>query len=402
MLDIKLIKKDPSKYDEMFARRGYEEHSASDLLQAYDKWRAIVQDKENLEREHRAFKAETASDRQVAHERREKIAGISKLCSEAQDFLKGMMMQVPNELADDVPEGSDASGNIVVETWGRRKKLDFTAKTHFDIFPNITADGASLSGSRFALLKGPLARLSRILQSLFIESHVAHGYEEIEPPYLVNREIMEESGQLPKFADQAFYANTGHWLIPTSEVSLVGMIRGKKFASTELPKRWTAVTPCFRSEAGAAGRDTKGLIRLHQFMKVEMVAVTTAENSDEMHMEMLERAKSVLRALDIPHRVVLLCGGDIGFGARKTYDLEVWMPGAGKYCEISSCSNCGDFQSRRLGAKVDGKLVHTLNGSGVAIGRAIAAIIENYQNPDGTITVPNVIKDSMGMENFSA
>ena len=261
------------------------------------------------------------------------------------------------------------------------------------------ARAARLSGSRFVALWGPLAALERALGQFMLSLQTReHGYTEVAVPYLVRDEALFGTGQLPKFGDDLFRTTTGHWLIPTAEVPLTNLVAGEILDEASLPWRLTALTPCFRSEAGAAGRDTKGMIRQHQFMKVELVSVTTPEQSEAEHERMVGCAEEVLKRLELPYRVVLLCAGDTGFGARKTFDLEVWLPGQGGYREISSCSNCSDFQARRMNARARGKddkrtrFVHTLNGSGLAVGRALIAVLENYQEADGAVSVPEVLR----------
>jgi len=293
--------------------------------------------------------------------------------------------------------------------WGTPRQFSFTPKEHADIGPALGLDFESaqaVSGARFAYLRKGVARLSRALGQFMLDLHTTqHGYEEVNPPLLVRGDALFGTGQLPKFEDDMFKTTEENprYLISTSEISLTNLVREQILKEAELPLRFTALTPCFRSEAGAAGKDTRGLIRQHQFEKVEMVAITRPEDSDDVHEEMTRHAEAVLEALELPYRRMLLCTGDMGFSARKTYDLEVWLPGQGKYREISSVSNCGDFQARRMGArfrrsgeKAKPEFVHTLNGSGVAVGRALVAVLENYQNADGSVTVPKALLPYMG------
>jgi len=305
-----------------------------------------------------------------------------------------------------VPQGADENDNVEVSRWGAPRAFDFEARDHSEIGPKLGLDfetGVAISGARFTFLRGQMARLNRALGQFMLDHQTtANGYAECATPYLVRTESLFGTGQLPKFAEDNFQTTDGRWLIPTAEVSLTNSVREQILDEAALPIRMTALTPCFRSEAGAAGRDTKGFIRQHQFEKVELVSITRPEDSAGEHERMTAAAEGVLQALNLPYRKVLLCTGDMGFGARKTYDLEVWLPGQGLYREISSCSNCGDFQARRMNARyrpAEGKgtvFVHTLNGSGLAVGRTLVAVLENYQNADGSVTVPDVLKPYMG------
>jgi seryl-tRNA synthetase len=285
--------------------------------------------------------------------------------------------------------------------------MNFAAKQHFDLGEALKLmdfeAAAKMSGARFVLLRGQLARLERALANFMLDLHTAtFGYQEVVPPFLVRDQAMFGTAQLPKFRDEQFGTTNGYWLIPTSEVSLTNQVRETILEEGQLPLRFTAWTPCFRSEAGAAGKDTRGMIRMHQFSKVELVSITTPERSETEHERMTACAEEVLKRLGLPFRTVVLCTGDMGFAARKTYDMEVWLPGQGAYREISSCSNCGDFQARRMDARyrpADGKgtrFVHTLNGSGLAVGRTLIAVLENYQQSDGSVAVPEALKPYMG------
>ncbi len=319
------------------------------------------------------------------------------------DLLAG----IPNVPAADVPVGKDEADNVEIRRWGTPKSFDFAPKQHFEIGETLGQmdfeAATKISGARFVLLKGKLARLERALGQFMLDLHVDHhGYTEVNPPFLVKSESAYGTGNLPKFAEDLFRTENGFWLIPTAEVPVTNIVRDEIVEEGKLPFRFTAWTPCFRSEAGSAGRDTRGMIRLHQFPKVEMVSVTTPETSEAEHERMTAAAEAVLQKLGLPYRTIVLCTGDMGFSSRKTYDIEVWLPGQNAYREISSCSNCGDFQARRMNARMrptEGKgtrFVHTLNGSGVAVGRCLVAVLENYQNADGSVTVPEALRPYMG------
>ena len=329
--------------------------------------------------------------------------------------LQSLLLAVPNLPHESVPVGADEHGNVVVREWGTPRSFDFEVRDHVDIGEKLGLDfdtGVKLAGSRFTFMRGPIARLHRALAQFMLDVQTQeHGYTECYTPYIVNADTLRGTGQLPKFEADLFAANKGGqegadehqalYLIPTSEVTLTNTVRDTVLAAADLPLRLTAHTPCFRSEAGSAGRDTRGMIRQHQFDKVEMVQIVHPEKSYEALEEMTRHAEAVLQKLGLPYRVMSLCTGDMGFGASKTYDLEVWVPAQGTYREISSVSNCEAFQARRLQARfknAQGKneLVHTLNGSGLAVGRALVAVLENYQNADGSVTVPEVLRPYMG------
>ena len=326
--------------------------------------------------------------------------------------LSAMLMSVPNLPQEDVPVGADETANVEVRRWGTPRAFDFPVRDHVDLGAPLGLDfdtGALLSGSRFSFLRGPVARLHRALAQFMLDVHTLdHGYTECYTPYIVNREILEGTGQLPKFKEDMFWVSRGgdenqaeQYLISTSEISLTNTVRERVLPLADLPIRLTAHSPCFRSEAGSAGRDTRGMIRQHQFDKVEMVQITHPDESGAALEQMVGHAEAVLRKLGLPYRVVLLCSGDIGFGAAKTYDLEVWVPAQNAYREISSCSNMEAFQARRMQARFrsaqnKNELVHTLNGSGLAVGRALVAVLENGQNADGSITVPELLRPYMG------
>jgi seryl-tRNA synthetase len=326
--------------------------------------------------------------------------------------LHGLLMALPNLPHASVPDGADETGNVEQRRWGTPRNFEFTVRDHVDVGAPLGLDfdtGARLSGSRFCFMRGPVARLHRALAQFMLDTHTTkHGYTECYTPYIVNREVLEGTSQLPKFKDDMFWVTRGgdeeqreQYLISTSEISLTNSVREQVLAEAELPIRLTAHSPCFRSEAGSGGRDVRGLIRQHQFDKVEMVQIVHPDTSYDALEQMTGHAEAILQALGLPYRVMLLCAGDMGFGSTKTYDLEVWLPAQNTYREISSCSNCEAFQARRMPARfknAQGKneLVHTLNGSGVAVGRALVAVLENYQNADGSVTVPEVLRPYLG------
>jgi len=324
-----------------------------------------------------------------------------------QNKLDSLLAVIPNLLEENTPQGEDESFNVEVNRWGKPRVFDFPIKDHADLGEELGMldfeKAAQLTGSRFCVYKKDLARMERALANFMLDFHQDHGYEEIIPPYIVNEQTLYGTGQLPKFEDDLFkltLEDKNWYLIPTSEVPVTNLKANEMFDPSELPFKYTAFTPCFRSEAGSHGRDTRGLIRVHQFNKVEMVNITHPEKSDETLNEMVKSAETILEKLNLPYRTVRLCTGDIGFGAQKTFDMEVWVPSQETYREISSCSNCGEFQARRASIrfKKQGEkpqFAHTLNGSGLAVGRTLVAILENYQNEDGSITIPEVLKSYM-------
>lgn len=325
---------------------------------------------------------------------------------ELQDKITTASLQIPNLPADGVPVGADEADNVQVRQWGQPRQFDFAIKDHTDVAEGLGLldfeMAAKLTGSRFSVLKGDLARLNRALVQFMLDTHTQKGYTEMYVPYMVNADSLTGTGQLPKFEEDLFKlrGDKEYYLIPTSEVPLTNSVRDVILSPADLPIKLTAHTPCFRSEAGSAGRDTRGLIRQHQFEKVEMVQIVQADTSMQALEEMTAQAESILQSLELPYRVVQLCTGDMGFSAVKTYDIEVWLPSQNTYREISSCSNCGDFQARRMAARIkDGKkteLVHTLNGSGLAVGRTLLAILENHQNADGSVNIPKALQPYMG------
>jgi seryl-tRNA synthetase len=420
MHDIKSIRENPEAFDAALKRRGLEPLSAS-LLAIDEKRRAAILASEQAQaRRNSASKeigdAKKAKDDARAAKLMAEVAELKTTMPEleaaakaADEELSKELAAIPNLPLDDVPDGVDEHSNVQRHVFGAIRNYAFKPKPHFDLgeamgFMDFDA-AAKLSGARFVVLKKGLARLERAIGQFMLDLHTnEHGYTEINPPLMVRDEAMFGTAQLPKFREDQFPVGDGYWLIPTAEVPLTNLVRESILDEKELPRRLTALTPCFRAEAGAAGRDTRGMIRQHQFTKVELVSVTTPETSKDEHERMLACAEEVLRRLDLHYRVMTLCTGDMGFAAQKTYDIEVWMPGQGDngaYREISSCSVCGDFQARRMDARYrgpDGKprFVHTLNGSGTAVGRALIAVMETYQQDNGSIAVPEVLQPYMG------
>ena len=417
MHDIRQIRENPAAIDAALARRGVEPVSA-EILALDTRRRAVAtQMQEAQSRRNDASKAIGAAmgrgDKDEAERLKAEVAGLKDTLPalEAEDRellaqLNDVLARHPNLPDTAVPDGEDETQNVEVSRWGTPRTFDFTPQEHADIGPALGLDfetGAKISGARFTFLRGQMARLQRALGQFMLDHQTGvNGYNECATPLLVRDDAVFGTGQLPKFAEDLFQTTDGRWLIPTAEVSLTNSVREQILAEAELPLRMTALTPCFRSEAGAAGKDTRGYIRQHQFEKVELVTICKPEDSEAEHERMTAAAESILQALDLPYRKVILCAGDMGFTARKTYDLEVWLPGQGAYREISSCSNCGDFQARRMNARYrpEGakgtEFVHTLNGSGLAVGRTLVAVLENYQNADGSVTVPAALRPYMG------
>lgn len=417
MHDIRAIRNDPAAFDAGLARRGLPPQAAA--LIALDERRraAATEAQEAQNRRNAASKAIGQAMASGAADEAEalktEVAAIKQrlpeLEAEERDAgaaLDAALAVVPNLPADDVPEGADEQANREIARWGTPRQFYFTPQEHADLGPALGMDfetGAALSGARFTFLRGPIARLHRALGQFMLDRHTQdNGYTECNPPVLVNDGAMYGTDKLPKFAEDSFRTTDGRWLIPTSEVSLTASVAGQILPDLAQPIRLTAHTLCFRSEAGAAGRDTRGFIRQHQFEKVELVSICRPEDSEAEHQRMLACAQGVLEALDLPYRTMLLCTGDMGFGARKTYDLEVWLPGQDAWREISSCSNTGDFQARRMNTRYrpagekGTAFVHTLNGSGLAVGRTLVAVMENYQQADGSISVPPALAPYMG------
>ncbi len=419
MHDLKFIRDNPEAFDKGLARRGLAAEAAA-LIALDEERRSLIarlqalQERRNAASKEigqamgRGDKAKAESLKAEVARIKESMPGDEEALKTAQTALHHALAAIPNLPADDVPEGPDEAANVEVRRHGRPKGLN-AAKQHFEIGEAMGlmdfGTAAKISGARFVVLKGALAQLERALGNFMIDLHTReHGYTEINPPLIVRDETMFGTAQLPKFAEDQFHTTDGRWLIPTAEVSLTNLVRESVIEEEVLPIRVTAWTPCFRSEAGAAGRDTRGMIRQHQFSKVELVSITSPEQSRDEHERMTGCAEEVLKRLDLPFRTLTLSTGDMGFSARKTYDIEVWLPGQNAYREISSCSVCGDFQARRMDARYKPKegqgprFVHTLNGSGVAVGRALIAVLENYQNPDGSVTIPETLRLYMNNE----
>ncbi|MBX2834927.1 MAG: serine--tRNA ligase [Micavibrio sp.] len=453
MHDIKYIRENPEAFDKAMDLRGFDESQSANILALDEKKRGFETELQGLQSARNAKSKEIGKIKSQGGDAdvimaevasmKEQMAQLEAAMSEAEEAVKTALASLPNILADDVPEGADEADNVEVRTYGEPRK-DHKIE-HFEIGEKLGLmdfeTAAKMSGSRFTLLSGGLARMERALAQYFLDMHtMEHGYTEVSPPLLVRNRALYGTGQLPKFGEDLYHATSKtesinraiealenkmdikgvlgylseyqellerkeeHYLIPTAEVPLTNIVADQIVDEEYLPRRYTAFTPCFRSEAGSAGRDTRGMLRQHQFYKVEMVSVTTPEESEAEHERMLGCAEAVLKGLEIPFCTVKLCSGDTGFGATKTYDIEAWLPGQEAYREISSVSNCRDFQARRMNARVQAKgdkssrrFVHTLNGSGVAVGRALIAVMENYYDPaDGGVFVPDVLKPYMG------
>ncbi|OQW45689.1 MAG: serine--tRNA ligase [Proteobacteria bacterium SG_bin6] len=418
MHDIRFIRENPEAFDAGLARRGLDPQAAA-LLALDERRRALITELQaGQARRNEASKAigaaKAAKDEATAQALMAEVAALKERLPaiEAEEKALGEELQaalaiIPNLPGADVPDGADEHGNVEVSRWGTPRVFDFTPREHADLAPALGMDfetGARLSGARFTFLRGDMARLHRALGQFMLDTQTREqGYAECNPPVLVKDETMYGTDKLPKFAEDSFQTSDGRWLIPTSEVSLTASVMGELLDEAALPMRLTALTLCFRSEAGAAGRDTRGFIRQHQFEKCELVSIVRPEESEAEHQRMTRAAEAILEKLDLPYRKLLLCTGDMGFGARKTYDLEVWLPGQNAWREISSCSNTGDFQARRMntryrvaGEQKRTEFVHTLNGSGLAVGRTLVAVIENYQNADGSVSVPEALLPYMG------
>ena len=415
MLDIKWIRENAAAFNEAMRLRGNDTRAERVLALDEDRRASIGAEQERQQRRNAISKeigmAKKNGDDARANELLAEMAMLKEAAAkEGEDSadakLNDLLATLPNIPTADVPPGEDETSNVPLRHWGELPELGFEPKQHFDLGETLCMmsfdDAAQMSGARFVVLRGQLAKLERAIGQFMIDMATeSHGYTEVSPPLMVRDAALYGTGQLPKFAEDLFATDGDRYLIPTAEVPLTNLVRERIVPGAELPLRFTALTPCFRSEAGSAGRDTRGMLRQHQFLKCEMVSITDAETGEAELERMTGNAEAVLQALGLPYRVMLLCAGDMGFSARRTHDLEVWMPGQGTYREISSCSYCGDFQARRMKARYrpgEGKpqFVHTLNGSGVAVGRALIAIMENYQNEDGTIRVPQVLTRYMG------
>ncbi len=416
MHDIRLIRDDPAAFDAALAKRGVAPQSAS-LVTLDEQRRATIADSQTAQTRRNELskaigQAKAQKDEVKAQALMAEVASLKEALPalEADEArlggeLQAMLAAIPNLPAADVPQGGGEEDNALVHTRGTPTTFAFTAREHDAIGPAIGLDfetGAAMSGARFTLVRGPAAKLQRALGQFMLDHVGDAGFEQVSPPLLVRDEAVFGTGQLPKFSEDLFRTTDGRWLIPTAEVSLTNIVREQILSEGELPLRFTALTPCFRSEAGAAGRDTRGYIRQHQFDKVEMVSIVTPDMSEAEHERMTACAEGVLDALQLPFRRMLLCTGDMGFTAARTYDLEVWLPGQARYREISSVSTCTDFQARRMNARYrpEGekgtRFVHTLNGSALAVGRTLVAVLENYQQEDGSVAVPTVLQPYLG------
>lgn len=425
MLDHRALLQNPEPIFAGLKRRGIDQNLLDELVGLADRRRLAIQNAEGLRRELNQASAAVqekakAGDKAAVDAARERLKGLKQQIKDAEDgqaaaeaALEKVLLRVPNLPQASVPDGKDESGNRIERVVGEPRQLDFAPKAHWDLAESLGLvsfdQAAKISGARFAVYRGQGARLERALIAFMLELAREHGYTEIIPPLLVRPEAMVGAGQFPKFEGESFETLEREFvLIPTSEVPLVNLHRDEVLEESQLPIRYAAYTPCFRREAGAAGKDTRGLIRQHQFNKVELVAFTTPEASNDEHERLTRNAEEVLRRLELPYRVVALCTGDLGFASTKTYDLEVWLPGQNTYREISSCSNCGDFQARRAGIrfKPDDKkqkprLAHTLNGSGLAVGRTFVAVLENGQQADGSVVIPKALVPYFGAERIT-
>jgi len=421
MHDIKWIKDNIDLFDKAMERLGLDSISL-EVTSLYQEYVILLSKLQTLQNERNnssktiGIKKSKGEDTtlEIDHVAKLKM-GITKIQEESNSInlkINSILEVIPNIPSEDTPDGSDESLNIEIKTYGDKPNFSFNPRTHDEIGAKLNMmdfdKAADMSGARFVILKDKLALLERALSFFMLDIHTQqHHYTEISPPSLVRDKALFGTGQLPKFSQDLFKTNSENWLIPTAEVPLTNIVSDEIIPSENLPLRYTALTSCFRSEAGSAGKDTKGMIRLHEFKKVELVSIVKAENSSAEHNRMLECAEEILKKLELPYRVVVLCAGDLGFSASKTFDIEVWLPSQKKYREISSCSNCKSFQARRMNARTRNsnkkiELVHTLNGSGVAVGRALLAILENYQEEDGSIIIPSVLIPYMnGLEKIS-
>ena len=416
MFDIRLIREAPEDFDRGLARRGLAPQAES-LIAVDEARRAAMTVVQEAQAERNEASKAIGKAKAAGEDASAVIAKVGALKGKIQEGedevrrlteqLDGVLAEIPNLPDASVPAGADEDENVELRRIGEQPEFDFEPHEHFDVGEALGGldfeRAAKLSGSRFVVLTGQVARLERAIGQFMIDLQTSeHGYTEVAPPALVRSEAVFGTGQLPKFADDLFKTTTDHWLVPTAEVSLTNLHAGEILDAEDLPIRLTALTPCFRSEAGAAGRDTRGMIRQHQFSKVELVSITEPDKSAEELDRMTGCAEQVLKRLELPYRVVALCTGDLGFAAEKTYDIEVWLAGQGRYREISSCSNCGAFQARRMRMRTRARdekatrFPHTLNGSGLAVGRALVAVLETYQQADGSVTVPDVLRSYMG------
>ena len=412
MHDLNFIRENANLFDELLKKRFLQPQSKN-ILQLDSKKRDLLTKSQEMRSERKNLSSsfskldenEKSKLQQKVQQIKSDIDTLEKELSIIETQLKEILSSIPNLPHQDVPVGEDEEANKIVKSVGEIPKVDFTPKPHFELGENLDMldfeQAGKVSGTRFVYLKNHLAKLERAIANFMLDKHTTEfGYTEIIPPNMVRDAAAYGTGQLPKFSEDLFKTNTDHWLIPTAEVPLTNLVLETILQENQLPQRLTAWTPCYRSEAGAAGRDTRGMIRQHQFSKVELVSITKEEDSEEELERMLNCATSILDDLKISYQIVLLSSGDMGFSAEKTYDIEVWLPGEGKYREISSCSNCRSFQARRMNARYksndQNKFVHTLNGSGLAVGRTLIAVLENYQNSDGSISIPEVLMPYMG------
>ena len=419
MHDIRWIRNDPEAFDAAMARRGVEP-CAQQVIDIDAKRREAQTEAQELQTRRNELSKQIGQAKSKGEDAPQELQALmdevaagkdaqaraEAAAKEAGDQVDELLSGIPNALDADVPDGADEDDNRELRAWGEPRQFDFDPKEHDDLGGGLGLmdfeRAAGMSGARFVILTGALARLERAIGDFMLDIQTQEfGYTEVSPPLLVRDQALYGTGQLPKFGDDLFKTDEGRWMIPTAEVPLTNMVAGEILDEADLPLRYTARTPCFRSEAGASGKDTKGMIRQHQFTKVELVSIAHPDRSAEEHERMTECAEAILRRLELPYRTMVLCSGDTGFSARKTYDIEVWLPGQGRYREISSCSNCGDFQARRMKARYrpsEGKgtrFVHTLNGSGLAVGRTLIAVMENGQQEDGSIVLPQSLQPYM-------
>lgn len=416
MLDLRWIRENPEDFDAALAKRGLEPLSKT-VIELDEKKREVQTDLQTKQARRNEAAKQIGKAKSAGEDAEPLIKEVATLKSTVQELevkdrelateMDDLLSGIPNILKDDVPKGDDEDDNVEIRKFGDIPSFDFKPKEHYELGADLGLmdfeTAAKLSGSRFVVNKGALARLERALAAFMVDVHTTEkGYEEVSPPVIVRGHNLYGTGQLPKFEEDLYKLDSGSYLIPTAEVSLTNLVNDTILTEAELPLRFTAHTLCFRSEAGSAGKDTAGMLRQHQFAKVEMVSITTPEQSADEHERMTGCAEDILQRLGLPYRVVVLCSGDTGFGATKTYDIEVWLPGQDTYREISSCSVCGDFQARRMKARFrpeEGKgtrFVHTLNGSGLAVGRTLIAVMENYQQEDGSIVIPDALRPYMG------
>jgi seryl-tRNA synthetase len=417
MHDIRFIRENPAAFDAGLKKRHLEPLSV-EILEIDTRRRAAITESEQIQARRKSLSQQIGMAKRKGENADALMAEVAGLeeslkkgeadAAELDAELTRRLEVLPNLPFDDVPDGTDETGNVEIRRVGSQRNFSFTPQDHVALGEATGemdfAAASRMSGARFVVMKGRLAKLERAIAQFMLDLHTSEegGYTEVNPPFLVRDNAAYGVGQLPRFAEDMFHTDNGFWLIPTAELPLTNLVNDQVLDEKQLPLRYTAWTPCFRSEAGAAGKDTRGIIRQHQFPKVELVSITTPEQSDAEHLRMTGRAEEVLKRLGLPFRTIVLCGGDMGPAARKTFDIEVWLPGQNAYREISSCSNCGEFQARRMNARFrpkEGKgtrFLHTLNGSGLAVGRTLVAILENYQNEDGSVTVPEALRSYMG------